>query len=341
MLAVKNSTWKRVAMEANANTSQPRWLDQFKSKYENLKNKARKYAVEQRHALIKTSRVQRKMLSIINKKTVYGEDHSFDDDTPLENHPMHGLLFPAKVSLTKSDERINSHLKDNDNVENIMRTCVFEEVSDNEYNEGQWKEQPNPEFLCRQLNKLQFLNVPIINCSISVNMDGATNKKNPCCVPNCKDKTSQRHWFPTNELLLERWLDNMNRQDLKLFSFSEVYNKFYVCQTFCTGFHVLVVTHMEPNEKLLPEKSETEPVKFNEIVERVQNSNTVHVSNVVPVRSTSRCLSPCILPIEHCETPMSRCGILKELNVTWQIQLSPRCRRMYQKCIKWGQKSAL
>ncbi|KAF5279257.1 hypothetical protein FQA39_LY18301 [Lamprigera yunnana] len=40
-----------------------------------------------------------------------------------------------------------------------------------------------------------------------------------------------------------------------------------------------LVTHMEPNEKLLPEKSEEEPVQFNEIVERVQNSNRHRVNN--------------------------------------------------------------
>ncbi|KAF5281812.1 hypothetical protein FQA39_LY05026 [Lamprigera yunnana] len=57
------------------------------------------------------------------------------------SHKEDNILISESVSLTESDERINSHLKDNDNVEGIIRTC------DNEYNEEEWKEQPNPEFV--------------------------------------------------------------------------------------------------------------------------------------------------------------------------------------------------
>ncbi|KAF5301646.1 hypothetical protein FQA39_LY10693 [Lamprigera yunnana] len=74
----------------------------------------------------------------------------------IENKTSNGKMLAIKVSLTKSDERMDSHLKDNDNVEDIMRTCVFEDISDNEFNEEQQKEQPNPEFVfVDNENKLQ------------------------------------------------------------------------------------------------------------------------------------------------------------------------------------------
>lgn len=69
--------------------NRPRTLQQIKSKYDNLKTAARKYASKCRENYIKTGGgnsdykenvIYEKMLDIINKKTVFGLQNPFDDD---------------------------------------------------------------------------------------------------------------------------------------------------------------------------------------------------------------------------------------------------------------------
>ncbi|KAF5284623.1 hypothetical protein FQA39_LY16981 [Lamprigera yunnana] len=56
-------------------------------------------------------------------------------------------------------------------------------------------------------------------------------KTKRCCVPNCKDFVSKRHWFPKSNIsVFKQWINNVNKSVLEGLTVIEIYKSYYVCE---------------------------------------------------------------------------------------------------------------
>lgn len=126
------SAWKSISESFNQNHPfSTRTPEQLLAKYENLKNRSRKYAAMQKQSMYSTGggpssahidTILEKVLNIINKKTVYGERNDYDDD------------FIQNVNTPQSDACDTSEKDIDDCIKNIEETeyMQLEEIDSNQ-----------------------------------------------------------------------------------------------------------------------------------------------------------------------------------------------------------------
>lgn len=103
-----------MAEEYNANSLNERSVEQIKGNYDNLKNLSKKYATKINKEMFqtgggpsnfKTDVVFEKVLNIINKKTVYGEDNVDSDNITIGFHEIGGTEV-EEPEIEKLEENV-------------------------------------------------------------------------------------------------------------------------------------------------------------------------------------------------------------------------------------------